>query len=164
MTTPKDSELWGVMYLSRATVVVDDACIRSIQTDSVRQNSQNRVRGFLLACGQRFFQYLEGPREHVVQTLARIMLDPRHTDTDAFFNCAIPKLSTVKWTFGSVESLDDSGHGHSNTRLILCEHAMAHQGLHPKLKGALRRRMRELLVVSCEPDVVPVTRTLPASL
>lgn len=75
--------LYYVAYCSRASVGVDDAAVDCIIETSQRNNRERSITGMLVFGSGIFFQWLEGPRESVVQLLATIKTDSRHLDVVA---------------------------------------------------------------------------------
>ena len=57
-----------------------DEVLRAIIARSIQNNRQVDVTGFLIAGAGGFLQLLEGPREGVEETYARIGHDARHSD------------------------------------------------------------------------------------
>ena len=72
--------LYNVMYCSQATTgVVDEGLARIIET-SHRWNPAQGITGLLVFGSGVFFQWLEGPRDNVMQLMANLKKDPRHED------------------------------------------------------------------------------------
>lgn len=79
MTTPTLPVLDGFLYHSR---LADDAsltCIATIVRVARDFNKTESITGMLIFDGQRFCQYIEGPREPLKALIDRIALDKRHT-------------------------------------------------------------------------------------
>ncbi len=71
-------KLYNLVYCSRATGGVDEATVDSIIAIAQRVNPVKGITGLLVFGSGIFFQWLEGPREHVLQLMANIRNDPRH--------------------------------------------------------------------------------------
>ncbi len=80
--------LYNVVYCSRATAGVDDAAVERIIATSRRWNPARGITGLLVFGSGIFFQWLEGPRDNVVDLMARLNDDPRHEN--------IVRLSTTE--------------------------------------------------------------------
>ncbi len=76
----ESSLLYNVVYCSRAAASVDDAAVDRIIETSRRRNPERHITGLLVFGSGIFFQWLEGPREHVTQLMATLKTDPRHED------------------------------------------------------------------------------------
>lgn len=77
-TTPQDSGLYRLVYVSHAREGLTDHDIESILHTSQSNNDERFVTGFLAHNGDAFMQILEGPSEEVIDTYARIVADDRH--------------------------------------------------------------------------------------
>lgn len=69
-----------LIYASRAIDSLQSADIEQILEASRRNNGKVGVSGVLLFSAREFLQCLEGSREAVNQTYARILGDPRHAE------------------------------------------------------------------------------------
>lgn len=69
-----------LIYASRATDALSPADVEQILAASRRNNGRAGVTGILIFSSREFLQCLEGSREAVNQTYARILGDPRHAD------------------------------------------------------------------------------------
>lgn len=72
--------LYRLIYASRASEVMKPDDLAQVLTSSQRNNQKVHVSGVLLFSSREFLQCLEGGREAVNATYARILGDPRHTD------------------------------------------------------------------------------------
>lgn len=82
---PSDDEadatlLYNVVYCSRASAEVDDAAVARIIDTSRRHNRERGITGLLVFGSGIFFQWLEGPREQVLQLMATLKTDSRHRE------------------------------------------------------------------------------------
>lgn len=82
---PSDDEadatlLYNVVYCSRASAGVDDAAVARIIDTSRRHNRERGITGLLVFGSGIFFQWLEGPREQVLQLMATLKTDSRHRE------------------------------------------------------------------------------------
>ncbi|MCO4785418.1 Blue light-and temperature-regulated antirepressor YcgF [Marinomonas gallaica] len=67
-----------LIYASRATAEFKPSSIESILKSARFNNQRNSLTGLLCFNQHWFLQCLEGPRDQVCQTYARILSDPRH--------------------------------------------------------------------------------------
>ena len=74
------SLLYNVVYCSRASAGVDDAAVARIIDTSRRHNRERSITGLLVFGSGIFFQWLEGPREQVMQLMALLKTDSRHRE------------------------------------------------------------------------------------
>lgn len=72
--------LHQVAYCSRAAREVDDSDVDRIVATARRTNPRQGITGLLVFGSGVFFQWLEGPRDHVTGLMARIKHDPRHDE------------------------------------------------------------------------------------
>jgi Sensors of blue-light using FAD len=72
--------LYNVVYCSRAAAGIDDAAVARILATARRCNPVHGITGLLVFGSGIFFQWLEGPRDHVVQLMVNLKADPRHSD------------------------------------------------------------------------------------
>jgi len=70
--------LYQIMYISSVVGTVTSQQCAAIAQLSATNNRRDDVTGLLLFNGKRFLQVLEGPRDAVDRTFARIHADPRH--------------------------------------------------------------------------------------
>jgi hypothetical protein len=82
-TPPHDDDeelLYNSVYCSRASAGVGDADVQRIVAASHRNNPARGITGLLVFGSGIFFQWLEGPREHVQQLMQILHADTRHQD------------------------------------------------------------------------------------
>lgn len=90
-------ELIGLSYCSVAAFSVPPkrlgipAEVVSILTESRRNNGVREVSGLLHFADGRFFQYLEGPADHVDALYARICRDDRHREVRRLTRRPLPR-------------------------------------------------------------------------
>lgn len=70
--------LYNLVYCSSAAVGVDDADVNRIVESAKRWNPVFGITGLLVFGSGVFFQWLEGPRENVLQLMSLLKADPRH--------------------------------------------------------------------------------------
>lgn len=67
-----------ILYVSQGTLPADTADLVSILAQSRHDNALEGITARLWSDGTHFLQVLEGPRDGVLATFARILADPRH--------------------------------------------------------------------------------------
>ena len=70
--------LYNLVYCSRAAPGVDAAAVDRIIATSRRSNPVQGITGLLVFGSGIFFQWIEGPRDNVMQLMATIQGDNRH--------------------------------------------------------------------------------------
>lgn len=70
--------LYNLVYCSRVAAGVDQAAVDRIIAVAHRCNPVKGITGLLVFGSGIFFQWLEGPREHVTQLMTNISRDSRH--------------------------------------------------------------------------------------
>ncbi len=70
--------LHNIVYCSRAAPGVTDADVQAIIATARRYNPAYGVTGLLVYGGDIFFQWLEGPKESIVELMHSIRKDKRH--------------------------------------------------------------------------------------
>jgi uncharacterized Fe-S cluster-containing MiaB family protein len=74
----QDSLLYNLVYCSRAAANVNSEAVDKIIATARRHNPPQGITGLLVFGNGIFFQWIEGPREHVTRLMDRIKVDPRH--------------------------------------------------------------------------------------
>lgn len=88
--------LMQLIYASRP-FGFDDACLNGILAASRRCNTRDGITGALICRADLFLQMLEGPRDAVTATFARIVRDDRHVEV-MLVSCAdIPARLFPAW-------------------------------------------------------------------
>jgi hypothetical protein len=72
--------LYNLVYCSRASAAVDEAAVERILQTARRCNPVHGITGMLVFGSGIFFQWLEGPRPAVLQLMANLRADHRHSD------------------------------------------------------------------------------------
>jgi hypothetical protein len=72
--------LHQVAYCSRAAPEVDASTVDRIVATARRSNPAQGITGLLVFGSGVFFQWLEGPRDHITGLMAKILRDPRHDE------------------------------------------------------------------------------------
>ena len=124
--------LYNLVYCSRAAVEVDDAAVARIIATSQRRNPAWGITGLLVFGSGIFFQWLEGPREQVLQLMALLKTDSRHDNVvrlseseevrERMFPDWAMELVTAdhirEVLVDALESATDAGHAEVLTRLL----------------------------------------------
>jgi len=124
--------LYNLVYCSRAAVEVDDAAVARIIATSQRRNPAWGITGLLVFGSGIFFQWLEGPREQVLQLMALLKTDSRHeqmvplSESEEVRERMFPDWAMELVTadhirevlVDALESATDAGHAEALTRLL----------------------------------------------
>ena len=89
-----------LIYLSSLSDVKLEHEIGKIVESSVRHNKENGITGMLLYANGNFLQVLEGERNAVEETFARIRADPRHYDIIDLVREPIAERHFSQWSMG----------------------------------------------------------------
>lgn len=90
-----------LLYVSTARERVTPATLADILRTSRRNNAISDVSGLLIVGGRRFLQALEGPRDPVLATYARIQRDPRHFACVQLVSETITERQFPHWAMGA---------------------------------------------------------------
>ena len=92
----------GLVQLNYVSDLVnkDETQLASIVASSVRHNQQNGITGMLLYSNGNFLQVLEGERDAVDKTYARICEDARHTNAILIAEDAVTERHFAQWSMG----------------------------------------------------------------
>ena len=78
LATHASPRLYNLVYCSRVADGTDDATVARIIETARRCNPAHGITGLLMFGNGIFFQWLEGPRDNVLQLMANVKADPRH--------------------------------------------------------------------------------------
>jgi hypothetical protein len=87
----------AIAYVSSASWNLLDEQLDRIVSESRRLNALHGVTGVLLYCDGNFMQYLEGDREAVVETFARIRASESHYQVNELMNQSIVEREFSEW-------------------------------------------------------------------
>jgi hypothetical protein len=76
----------------------DDLTLASILMQARENNARNGITGCLICREDLFLQLLEGPRDLVMSTFARILRDERHVDVVSLLSSEIDKRLFPDWS------------------------------------------------------------------
>lgn len=95
-----NNTLHAIAYASTATRRLPPAQIDGLLLDARGFNAMSGVTGVLFFNGQRFFQYFEGPPEHVDAVYERIRQAGCHTDIRVLMNGPVANRQFESWHMG----------------------------------------------------------------
>lgn len=75
-----NSNLYCILYHSQLAPGAPISCVADIVKTARGFNKDHEITGILVFDGQRFFQYLEGPKQAVTDLVKAIAADPRHVE------------------------------------------------------------------------------------
>ncbi len=96
--------MYHLVYISRATRPLAQEALLELLRVSQTNNTRMDLTGILLYAHERFFQVLEGPRDVVKATAARIALDARHTGMLVLLEEPIRAREYAQWAMGFVST------------------------------------------------------------
>ncbi|MCO8144165.1 BLUF domain-containing protein [Rhodovulum tesquicola] len=97
-------DLFFLLYRSTARRPLDGDTVADILLASLRNNPRNGLTGFLHVERDCFLQYIEGPREPLLRTAARIRKDRRHKDFLLLAEGTIDDRFFPDWDMGQIAS------------------------------------------------------------
>ena len=92
--------LWNLVYTSSSINWLSENELVDLLEVSRTNNRANNITGMLLYCDKLFIQALEGPREDVHATFAKISKDPRHRSIHTLIDQPIEQRNFPEWTMG----------------------------------------------------------------
>lgn len=72
--------------------------LRDILTEARHFNHLHDIQGVLYYADGYFFQFLEGPREHIKKLVDKLVKDPRHTHFNFFHDYEFEKGAFSDWS------------------------------------------------------------------
>jgi hypothetical protein len=103
--TSSSRPIFAVVYVSTAVAPFGDEELKKLLTESRISNCKVGITGLLLYREGNFMQFLEGPKDAVLETLARIKTDPRHHSMIFLTQQAQERREFASWSMG-FERLD----------------------------------------------------------
>ena len=97
-------KLCCLLYVSRASLGVDEEDYLEILAKSRANNPRGRITGLLCAGGGQFVQVLEGPQKNVLELYTRILDDPRHYDSVLIGVNYLPERLFSEWAMGYISN------------------------------------------------------------
>lgn len=83
----------AVLYVSQSVIGDDDVALAALAAQAQAANAELGITGALIATGDRFAQFLEGPALPVAELMSRIDRDPRHGEVTIVRTEAITQRS-----------------------------------------------------------------------
>lgn len=99
-----------LVYISSATRPFNETELERLLVAARANNARNGITGILLYNDQSFLQILEGTRDDVERTIARIMRDPRHASVTVVQDEAIAERDFSAWDMAYRYVSGDAGH------------------------------------------------------
>ncbi len=96
----EEKYLFFLLYVSEASVTMDDSALTKIVDQSHINNQPKGVSGCLLFQDGFFMQLLEGPREKVLEVMAQVKLDPRHKNIRIVAQGPLQRRLFLDWSMG----------------------------------------------------------------
>ena len=76
--SPNEHGLVALAYASHANVNFDDEALTQLAERASEKNDRLDITGYLCYLDRDFFQYLEGPKQNVLELMEQIKKDDRH--------------------------------------------------------------------------------------
>lgn len=89
-----------IMYISTATVTVNEATLKEMLVIYRRNNLRNGITGLLLYSGDQYVQLIEGEEEAVHQLFSKIENDPLHKNLLKLADGPIQQRLFHEWSMG----------------------------------------------------------------
>jgi hypothetical protein len=99
--------MYTLVYVSRAAQPFPDDQLDKILEQSRRNNGKLGITGLLLFKDGNFMQFLEGPKDSVLELLAKIKVDPRHHGLMVLSQQEHAQREFVSWAM-AFERLDNT--------------------------------------------------------
>lgn len=119
------SGMWNILYVSSATYDMPRADLERLLDDSRAWNKEHDVTGVLLHCRGNFMQLLEGPRQGVDLTFARVLASRAHHNVIEMLNQAGTERIFGEWAMADAsvnperfEEMVRAKHGHLLPRIL----------------------------------------------
>ena len=93
--------IFYTIYTSTPTGETSKEVVENITEESIRWNSKHGITGILLCLEDRFFQFLEGNEEDVVEVFEMIKGDRRHKDVVQKIKGYAKERVFSEWSMGS---------------------------------------------------------------
>ena len=104
------ARLVRLVYVSTATVPVDQEALQAILTDASTKNAGNGITGVLCASRDHYLQLLEGRAHQVLDRYLRIVTDPRHRDPTLLSISLTAERLFGQWSMAYVNGSAHAGH------------------------------------------------------
>lgn len=89
--------LTSIAYRSRASDRPTPESLRKLVSEAQERNRANGITGQLICEENRYYQWIEGPGEHLKYLWEAIKRDPRHSDIEVLGNQQIPARFFGEW-------------------------------------------------------------------
>ena len=95
---PGGQQIYQIVYVSSAAEPIDDVAIDELVATSEERNHCRNITGLLLHKNGRFMQFLEGPRDNVIELYESICRDTRHEGITVLRHRYIPHRQFPNWS------------------------------------------------------------------
>lgn len=100
------THLRRIVYISTATDLTEHDVARILDTAS-RRNARDKVSGFLLYNGRNFLQLIEGDQAALMNLMARLARDTRHSGMSILVDEPIDVRCCPDWQMHRLKLADD---------------------------------------------------------
>lgn len=98
--TPAETDLYQLVYTSRADVPFRDDALLNLLKRARRYNAAKGITGVLMVHGDLFAQCLEGPKAEVEELFGRIEGDGRHYGVTVLLEQNVSERTFGEWSMG----------------------------------------------------------------
>jgi hypothetical protein len=95
-----DADLFQLAYVSSAVTTFSDSELEELLKKSRRNNEASGLTGMLLYKDGNFMQFLEGPKNAVVESMSKIKADPRHHGVIVLLHEYKAERDFAEWSMG----------------------------------------------------------------
>ena len=95
---PGGQQIYQIVYVSSAAEPIDDLELDELVATSEERNHCRNITGLLLHKNGRFMQFLEGPKDNVVELYESICRDTRHEGITVLRRRHIPHRQFPNWS------------------------------------------------------------------
>ncbi len=131
-----------VVYVSRATSVLNDFQLRMLASRASHRNATVGITGVLVHGGGWFIQAVEGPHTSVELVLSRVLRDDRHRDIEVLLDGGVRERMFRNWTMG-VLNLDRVSEDVRSSLLEVMHRARRAGGTRAHSRSATMTLLRE---------------------
>lgn len=99
--------LLQIIYVSKATVLLDMQALREMAAGASRKNRKLGITGVLYCTDQAYLQVLEGDEKAVLLLYADILRDDRHDSIHTVVIRPIGERGFPNWSMGLLETINE---------------------------------------------------------
>ena len=93
--------IYQMSYISRSKTKMSSKELEQLELHASSMNQKFEITGFLVYDGFHFFQYIEGPEEHIKQLYSNICNDTRHGSVTELSSGNVEERLLPQWSMKS---------------------------------------------------------------